>query len=63
MSGTSVENFLSYSAEKTRRGIFLCFTEFLESKTFLEKRRGGVSGVSVEVFLSHFAGRIRRGTH
>ena len=34
----SVENFLSRSAKKVRRGTLLCFTEFLVSKTFLEKR-------------------------
>ena len=34
----SVENFLSHTAEKVRRGTLLCFTEFLASKTFLEKR-------------------------
>ena len=34
----SVENFLSHTAEKVRRGTLLCFTEFLATKTFLEKR-------------------------
>ncbi len=38
MSRFSVENFLSHSAEKIRRGTLLCFREFLVSKTFLEKR-------------------------
>ena len=36
--GFPVENFLSHSAEKIRRGTLLCFTVFLVSKTFLEKR-------------------------
>ncbi len=38
VSRFSVENFLSHSAEKIRRRTLLCFTEFLVSKTFLEKR-------------------------
>ncbi len=33
-----MEIFLSHSAEKIRRGTLLCFTVFLVSKTFLEKR-------------------------
>ena len=33
-----VENFLSDSAEKIRRGTLPCFTVFLVSKIFLEKR-------------------------
>ena len=38
LSRFSVEFFLSQSAENFRRGFLLCFTEFLVSKKFLEKR-------------------------
>ena len=34
----SVENISSHGAENFCRGTLLCFTEFLASKTFLEKR-------------------------
>ena len=40
VSGSSVDNFLSYSAEKIRRGTLLCFTDFPVSKKFMEKRGG-----------------------
>ena len=49
----SVKNFLSHSAEKLRRGTFLCFTKFLVSKKILYKRGGrrkGLSQFSVESF-------------
>ena len=54
VTGSSAENFLSRRAEKFRRGTLLCFTEFLVSKKFMEKREG-VSRVYVENSLSHFA--------
>ena len=59
----SVEIFSSHGAEKFCRGTLLCFTDFLASKTFMEKKGGGVSGISVERFLSHFAEKFCRGTH
>ena len=37
----SVEIFSSQGAEKFCRGTRLCFTDFLASKTFMEKKRGG----------------------
>ena len=58
----AVENFSSHGAEKFCRGTLLCFTDFLPSKTFMEKK-WGVSVVSVEMFLSHFAEKFLRGTH
>ncbi len=49
----SVENFLSHSAEKIRRGPLLCFTEFPVSKTFLEKRGlGSIRSFHRNVFVS-----------
>ena len=55
VSGSSVDKFLSYSAEKIRRGTLLCFTEFPVSKKFMEKRAGVGTRISVEKFLSHSA--------
>ena len=52
MSRFSVENYLSHSTEKLRRGTLLCFTKFLVSKKLMEKRgegRKGVSQISVEL--------------
>ena len=40
LSRFSIEIFLSHSAEKFRRGIFQCFTNFWSRKN-LDKRRGG----------------------
>ena len=42
------------------RGPF-CFTKFLVSKKFLEKRGEGVPPFSVKSFLSHSAESFRRG--
>ena len=44
MRGTSrfsIENLLSHSSEKLYRGTLLCFTKFLVSKNFIDKRGGG----------------------
>ena len=66
ITGQSVKNFLSHSTEKFRVGTFLCFTKFLVSKNFMEKRlgkkEGGVSRYSVKIFLSHSTEKLRRGT-
>ena len=43
------------------RGPF-CFTKFLVSKKFMERRGGGVSRFFVKNFLSHSAEKFRRGT-
>ena len=51
----SVENLLSHSTKKLRRGTLLCFTKLLVSKKLMDKRGGGgregVSRFSVEKFL------------
>ena len=64
ISRFSVEKFLSHSTEKLRRGTLLCFTKFLVSKKFMDKRgeEGSISRFSVENFLSHNAENFRRGT-
>ena len=41
VSQFSVEKFLSHSAEKFRRGTFLCFIKYLVSKNVRDKRGGG----------------------
>ena len=41
VSRFTVENFLSQSAEKLRRGTFLCFKKSLVSKNVRDKRGGG----------------------
>ena len=59
----SVENFLSHSAEKLRRGTGLdCDSENFQGRKSLLKRGGreGVSRFSVENFLSHSPEKIRR---
>ena len=63
ISRFSVENFLSHSAEKIRKGALLCFRKFLLSKNVKDKRGGGVvSRLSLEIVLSHSTKKIRRGT-
>ena len=62
VSRFSVENLLSHSTEKLRRGTLFCFTKFLVSKKFMDKRGGGVSRFSIKTFLSHSAEKFRRGT-
>ena len=46
MSRFSVENNLSHSSKKFRRGPRLCFTKFSVSEKFMEKMDGG----SIRVF-------------
>ena len=50
VSTFSVENFLSHSFEKFRRGTVMCFTNFLVSKKFMDRRVGG--GREYHDFLS-----------
>ena len=52
VSGFSVDIFLSHSAEKIRRGTLLCFTEFLVSKNFMEKREGSIRSLRRKLFVS-----------
>ena len=51
ISRFSVENLLSHSTEKLRRGIIRCFTKSLVSKNFMPMR--GLSRFSIEKLLSH----------
>ena len=63
-SRISVEKFLSGSIEKFASGTFLCFTNFLVSKKFMDKRGGRrevVSRVSINFFCLS-AEKNRRGT-
>ena len=58
--------FLSHNTEKLRRGTFLFHTKFLQSKYFMDKRRGvkegGVSRYCFKIFLSQSTEKLRRGT-
>ena len=51
----SIENLLSHSADKLRRGTILCLTKLPVSKKLMDKRgeggREGVSRFSVEKFV------------
>ena len=58
ISRSSVEIFMSHSAEKFRDGILLFLRKFLGSKSFMDER-GGVSRFSVDNFWSHSAEKIR----
>ena len=49
VSRFSVKNFLSHSAEKFRRGTLPCFTKFLVSKNFMDKRGKG----SITIFCQN----------
>ena len=63
ISRFSIEIFLSHSTEKLPRGTLLCFTKFLVSKKFMDKR-GGVAeyhDFPSKVFLSYTAESFRRG--
>ena len=53
VSRFSVENFLSHSFEKLRRGTILCFTKFLVSKKVMHKREGEEKG-SITTFCRNF---------
>ena len=57
----SVENFLSHSAGKFRRGALLCFTKFLVSKN-VRNKKVGESRFSVEIVYSHNTETFRGGT-
>ena len=66
ISRFSIENLLSRSAEKLRRGTILCFTKLLVSKKIMDKM-GGEVGREYHDFLSksflfHSAEKFRRGT-
>ena len=65
ISRFSVENLLSHSTEKLRRGTILCFTKLLVSKNLMDKRGGAgreYHDFLSKSFLSHSAKKIRRGT-
>ena len=65
ISQFSVENLLSHSTEKLRRGTLLCFTKLLVSKKLMHKRGGGgreYHDFLSKNFLSHSAEKFRRGT-
>ena len=60
-----VENLLSHSTEKLRRGTLLCSTKLLVSKKLMDKRGGGgreYHDLLSKSFLSHSAEKFRRGT-
>ena len=48
ISRFSKENLLSHSTEKLRRGTFPCFTKFLVSQKFMDKK--GEDGRSITIF-------------
>ena len=50
VSGFSVENFLSHSAETFRKGIFQCFSKFGCRKSLWIRGGGG----SIKIFLRFF---------
>ena len=60
VSSFFVENFLSHSTEKFRKGTLRCFRKFRASQIFMHKK--GISLNYVEKSLSHSADKIRRGT-
>ena len=53
VSRFSVKIVLSQSTEKLRRGTLLCFTKFLVSKKFMDKRGRGEEG-SITIFCRIF---------
>ena len=65
ISRFSIENLLSLSTEKLRRGTILCFTKLLVSKKLMDKRGGGrreYHDFLSKSSLSHSAEKFRRGT-
>ena len=50
----STENCLSHRTEKLRRGTFLCFTKFLVSKNFMDRRGREEGGREYQVSMSKF---------
>ena len=64
-SRISIENLLSHSTEKLRRGTLLCSTKLLVSKKLMDKRGGGgreYHDFQSKSFLFHSAEKFRRGT-
>ena len=64
ISRFSVENLLSRSTEKLRRGTNLCSTKLLVSKQLMDKRGGGgreYDDFLSKSFLSHSAEKLRKG--
>ena len=59
VSRFSVEKFLSYSAEKLRRGTLLCLRKFLVPKNVRDKKGGGYHDFPSKLFClavpNHFA--------
>ncbi len=49
ISRLSLENLLPHSFEELRRGTLLCFTKFLVSKKFMDKKGGGENGGRITV--------------
>ena len=58
---SSIENLLSHSSEKIRRGTLLCFRKFRVSKNIRDKR-GEEYQDFPSIFLSHSSEKFRRGT-
>ena len=52
ISRFSKENLLSHSTEKLRRGTFLCFTKFLVSQKFMDKKEE--DGRSITIICQTF---------
>ena len=56
-----VEKFLSGSIEKLHSGTLLCFTNFLVSKIFMEKRgRRRREGEIIKIFRPNFLSQCRK---
>ena len=53
ISRFSIENLLSDSTEKLRRGALLCFTEFLVSENFMDKMGREYQNFPSNIFFSH----------
>ena len=54
MSRFSVGFFLSRTPKKLRRGTLLCFTKFLVSKSFMEKRGEEEESGSIKILRQFF---------
>ena len=56
ISQFSMENLLSHSTEKLRKGTLLCFRKILVSKNFLDKKGGekGEEERSITIFYRKF---------
>ena len=65
ISRSSVESLLPHSTKKLRRGTLLCFTNFVVSKKFMDRRGGeedGIITIFCRKYLSHSAQKFRMGT-